>query len=125
LDEHSAQLPAQTSAQKGKDEKAIPQKSKTKENETESPPTEPNQQNKPALPSSPSDKPNPDPQDQTQPDQPESIDNENQLPPKSKEPIPGETPEEFARRILRDNADFETKLIPRKISQGRRPRKDW
>ena len=125
FDEHSAQIPPQTSAQKGKDEKPKSQESKTKENETESPPTDPNQQNKPALPSSPSDKPKPDPQDQTQPDQPESPDNRNQLPPKSKEPIPGETPEEFARRILRDNADFETKIIPRKISQGRRPRKDW
>ena len=40
-------------------------------------------------------------------------------------PRPGETPEEFARRILRDNADFELSPLPRKPLGARRPKKDW
>ena len=40
-------------------------------------------------------------------------------------PRPGETPGEFARRILRDNADFELSPLPRKPIGSRRPKKDW
>ncbi len=40
-------------------------------------------------------------------------------------PRPGESPEEFARRILRDNADFELRLLPRKSLGAQRAKKDW
>ena len=43
----------------------------------------------------------------------------------STKPRPGESPEEFARRILRDNADFELKLLPLKPLGGQRSKKDW
>ena len=47
------------------------------------------------------------------------------LPPDSPNPHPAETSKKFARRILRDNADFELKLLPLKPLGGRRPKKDW
>lgn len=43
----------------------------------------------------------------------------------SEKPRPGESPEEFARRILRDNADFELRLLPRKSLGAQRAKKDW
>ncbi len=40
-------------------------------------------------------------------------------------PKPGETPEEAARRILRENADFEKGILgPGRIEYGN-PEKDW
>ena len=45
-------------------------------------------------------------------------------PPGATKPLPGETPGEFALRILRENADFELKLLPRRLRE-QRPKKDW
>ena len=45
-------------------------------------------------------------------------------PPGNSQPLPGESPEEFALRILRENADFEMNLLPRRLRE-QRPKKDW
>ncbi len=45
-------------------------------------------------------------------------------PPENAKPQPGETPEQFALRILRENADFEMNLLPRRL-RAQRPKKDW
>ena len=47
------------------------------------------------------------------------------LPPTQPSPGREKAPEEFARRILRDNADFELKLLPLKPLGGQRSKKDW
>jgi len=59
--------------------------------------------------------------EENQPDENESRPDANE----AIRPRPGETPEEFARRILRDNADFELSPLPRKPLGIRRPKKDW
>ena len=65
----------------------------------------------------------------TTPDKPDKNNpgDEESRPPASDsiKPRPGESPEEFARRILRDNADFELRLLPLKPLGGQRSKKDW
>lgn len=58
---------------------------------------------------------------------------EDRRPPESQpgeqpEPAPrrsDETPEEYARRVLSENADFQTNPLPRNLYQERRSSKDW
>ena len=123
--EHSAQLPNPTNPVEDSNENPTPPELKNKTPEGEPQTNDPEQPNPSPPPSSALDKypPNTDPI--PQPDEPENTDRETNPPVQSKDPAPGETSEEFARRILRDNADFETKLIPRKLSKGKRSRKDW
>jgi Ca-activated chloride channel family protein len=40
-------------------------------------------------------------------------------------PRPDESPEDYARRILNSNADFDMKPMPRRIRTPHRPKKDW
>ena len=65
----------------------------------------------------------------TTPDKPDKNNpgDEESRPPASDsiKPRPGESTEEFARRILRDNADFEMRLLPLKPLGGQRSKKDW
>ena len=69
---------------------------------------------------------NPDPREQEPPD-------EGSRPPEREEgaqPAPAprrsdESPEEYARRVLAENADFQTSPLPRNLHQERRSGKDW
>ena len=123
--EHSAQRLNPTNPEEGSNENPTPPEPKNKAPEGEPQTNEPEQPNPSPPPSSASDKSPPTSDPIPQPDEPENTDRETNPPAQSKDPAPGETSEEFARRILRDNADFETKLIPRKLSKGQRSRKDW
>ena len=125
FEEHSAQLLSPTNPEEGSNENPAPPERSKKEPEGEPQTNEPKQPNPSTPPSSASDNSPPTSDSIPQPDEPENTDRETNPPPQSKDPAPGETSEEFARRILRDNADFETKLIPRKLSKGQRSRKDW
>ena len=123
--EHSAKLLNPTNPEEGSNENPTPPEPNNKAPEGEPQTNEPEQPNPSPPPSSASDK-SPSTSDPiSQPDEPENTDRKTNPPAQSKDPAPGETSEEFARRILRENADFETKLIPRKLSKGKRSRKDW
>lgn len=123
--EQSAQRLNPTNPEEGSNENPTPPEPKNKAPEGEPQTNEPEQPNPSPPPTSASDKSPPTSDPIPQPDEPENTDRETNPPAQPKDPAPGETSEEFARRILRDNADFETKLIPRKLSKGQRSRKDW
>ena len=123
--EHSAKLLNPTNPEEGSNENPTPPETKNKAPEGEPQTNEPEQPNPSPPPRSASDN-SPSTSDPiSQPDEPENTARKTNPPAQSKDPAPGETSEEFARRILRENADFETKLIPRKLSKGKRSRKDW
>ncbi|MCH2330052.1 MAG: hypothetical protein MK312_00745, partial [Roseibacillus sp.] len=128
LDEHSRNLlsePNEDPANDKDDPLEQSQESRNGENKEQPQTSETATSQEPAIPSSNPEKPGPDTPPSIPPERAANPDSETDPPPGPEEPIPGETPEEFARRILRDNADFETKLIPRNISQGQRPKRDW
>jgi len=60
------------------------------------------------------------PEDQASTPEPSPGEQEQQL-----QPRPDETPEEYARRVLAENADFQTTPLMRRRMQQRRPEKDW
>ena len=128
LDEHSRNLlsePNEDPENDKDDPLEQSQESRNGENKEQPQTSETATSQEPAIPSSNPEKPGPDTPPSIPPERAANPDSETDPPPGPEEPIPGETPEEFARRILRDNADFETKLIPRNISQGQRPKRDW
>jgi len=114
---------------------------KEKNQKAEDPPTSPEQKDpETGDPSNPSDTPVPTPSHTpppspntttqeppltTPPDEVSSQEPSKNTPQGKENPNPGETAQEFARRVLRDNADLETMQIPRRLSQGPRPKKDW
>ena len=125
MKEHSTNLINPAIPEEGSNEKENSPETKTKPPGEEAQNSGPEQPNTSTPPNPASAKSPPDSEFPEQQDDPDKTDRETELPSPSKGPVPGETSEEFARRILRDNADFETKLIPRKLSKRQRPRKDW
>ena len=69
----------------------------------------------------------------TRPEDPNSRDPDPDAPPSDQDPRPGEqeearpdeSPEDYARRVLAENADFQTTPLMRQRMRQRRPEKDW
>ncbi len=125
MKEHSTNLINPATPEEGSSEKEKATESKTKPPKDEAQNSGPQQPNTSTPPNPATAKPSTDSELSEQQDEPEKTDRDAEPSLPSKDLAPGETSEEFARRILRDNADFETRLIPRKLSKRQRPRKDW
>ncbi len=86
----------------------------------QSPPDDPKRdpgESPPAQPEDP-ENPDPDPRGANGEDEPKPAES-------APSPRPGETPEEFARRILGDNADFDARPVPLRFRNLPRAEKDW
>ena len=119
---------------------------KDEQDPNQDPEQDPNEDPNQKANQDPEQNPNQDPEQQPGNDPPDRPDNPDQRPPEDQRgdpdqerspdknpanqaeaprPEEGESPEEYARRILSDNADFRTKPVPLRIRGVRPPAKNW